>query len=305
MKRKSFTTQWQHQNVCVQYEGNNLLDSFFLKFFFKNWISLPKKRCKRRVIVKFGILPKTNRVNDRLFSYQREIDESSITTHINRIDWLRASTRSFYKTMFRNANVIGIPELYLAMIRKSILEPIEFYKHLQGWSLVHSSVFIYQDRTFVVAAGSKAGKSTLIKQLVKKHDVLVLSDNYAFLKDNYVKTIEEPMRGGDSKTFKPTFYGRSISGYPKAYESNTDFIIYLNRGEKNQIREIKLEALAEILFKINNEEQEGVAYLNLKDPLRSIPRKPILAATVATYELEISEGLENIAVAIDLILNLK
>ena len=79
----------------------------------------------------------------------------------------------------------------------------------------------------------------------------------------------------------------------------------MNRGEKNQIREIKLEALAEILFKINNEEQEGVAYLNLKDPLRSIPRKPILAATVATYALEISEGLENIAVAIDLILNLK
>ena len=53
------------------------------------------------------------------------------------------------------ANVVGVPELYMAIIRTTVIEPIEYYYYLKGWSLVHANVFQLKGKTCVIAAEAK------------------------------------------------------------------------------------------------------------------------------------------------------
>lgn len=152
MKLLNFTSQWNSHNIRIQYELKNKLHAFFIVLFFKKWISYTKKPYNKTVAVEFRKKPGIEEIQGTLFTYQRVIKNDTIITYVYNINWLRALLRSCYKFLVTNASVVDIPELYLAIVRKSVLEPLEFYKYQEGWYLIHSSVFNYKDCTFVIAA---------------------------------------------------------------------------------------------------------------------------------------------------------
>ena len=207
--------------------------------------------------------------------------------------------------MFLKSSVVGIPELYMAIIRKGIVEPIEYYNHLEGWSLIHANVFEYDGKTFVITAGSKVGKSTLINKLSQQFKIKILSDNYCFINKKKVRTFEEPLRGGIESRLKLSFYNRSINGYPHKFEAEIDYFIYLKRSNENYLIEINNNELEKNIRKINENAGEGIFFANNKDPLKIDSKDFIFKkGDFKSLELGMKQGLHNINTTMNLIINL-
>lgn len=299
---KIFTTQWKSENIEIQY-CNNFFLNFYIYIFFKNWIKEQIYPTKNKVIIRFSKdINKPHRCS-KMFSYNRINHKNTIITTFSNVNIKRALIRSIYK-IFIQKSVIGIPELYMSLIRKGIIEPIEYFKSMQGWSMIHACVFRLNSKIFVISAASKAGKSTLIDYLIKHEDVSVFSDNYCFIKGDRIKTIEEPFRYKKKKRFNMSFYGRSISGYPEYFEGKVDKLMILRRGSRNNIEAISNNKMNEMLNQINQDSQEGISFLESNDVIMTNYRINNQGEYMK-YEVQISEGLHNIPKIINLIKTIK
>ena len=298
----NFTTQWKEDNIAIFLEKGFLL-SFFVKLFFKEWSVSERKETNSRIYVKRGI--NEEEIKGKLFNYSRQINQGQIVTTISNIKVFRALFRSVYKLIANKAKVVGIPELYMAVIRTTVIEPIEYYYYLKGWSLVHANVFQLNGKTCVIAAGSKVGKSTLIKKLHSSFKVDVLSDNYCFIKGDKVKTIEEPLRSGIPLRNKITFYNRSISGYPERFEGEIDYFFILKRtDDDNEISNLNELLLSREIEKINRKDREGIFYLNTNDPIYvSTKKKLLLKGSYNKNLLTMKNGIDNVDKVIHLLIN--
>lgn len=300
---KKFTTQWRDNNIQICYPSD-WITRFFISIFFKTWANLPPKRFSQITVFQFSkSLPEPS-ISKTVFNYSRELKGDRITTRISNIKLSRSLLRSAYKCINKKASVIGLPELYLALFRTAIFEPIEYFLSKQGWTLVHGSVFSYKNKTLVVSAGSKAGKSTLVREMLKTEGICVLSDNYCFLKGNRVLTVEEPFRAGIPTNKNISFYGRSISGYPTLFEAKTDNFVYMERGEDNAIDAIDNSEFISNVLQVSNQASEGVHYLDHKDVLRVNRQNLLLDQQLPFYRLQIGHGLTNIPEAKKMILSL-
>lgn len=303
MAYKSFTTNWSNDNIKINYKSGGLF-SVFINIFFKNWINNNLGKYSDEITVNFYKTNNGKSIKTLLFDYTRSFENGNLITNIHNVKLFRAIIRSTYK-FFINSNVIGVPELYMAIIRTAIIEPIEFLKHKKGWELLHANVFIYDGKTYVVVAGSKAGKSTLITNLCKKYDIKVLSDNYCFIKDNKVITIEEPFRSGKISRYHLSFYKRRINGYPNVFEANIDFILVMKRNSQNYLSKITFKELLNEISIINFKEKEGVRFVKNNDPIKiKNTRLLINNADYQTFELGLAEGLENINKVVNIIIQL-
>lgn len=298
MKDLNFSTQWEDENILISIQKGVLI-SYFVKVFFKNWVFGKTRKTNYYIKLKFGKKVNLPVINTPLFQYQREINDNEVVTHISKINIIRAFVRSGYKIIMNKADIVGIPELYMAIIRKGIIEPIEYFNYKNGWTLIHASVFCFQNKIFIISAGSKAGKSTFVKTMLHDFEIEILSDNYGFIKGNKVRTIEEPFRSGKPSRHKLTFYNRSISGYSKIFEGSFDYLIYMIRGEKNAIGELNKEKLERALLEINDREKEGIYYLNDNDIIKTKEKQLQIKTDNNLFTLEVAEGKENIEIAIE------
>ncbi|EDP69545.1 hypothetical protein FBALC1_00285 [Flavobacteriales bacterium ALC-1] len=302
-RRVLFSTSWSSDNIDIEVNGGFLM-SFYIKLFFKKWALLELKGSKYKVTVYLKEELSEQKVKFSLFNYSRDNNDKIITTSINKIDLFRAAIRSFYKFFDKNASVVGLSELYMSIIRKSIVEPIEYINYTNGWRLIHATVFKLENQIFIVSAGSKVGKSTLVSKLRNEVNCNVLSDNYCFIKDNMVRTIEEPIRGGEASKYKISFYGRTINGYPDSFEGEIDYFILMKRGNKNQLTNLDFKDLNLFVNQTNNTEREGVFYLNKSDSI-SVKNCDInFRGKYILKELEVAEGIDNIESSINLIKNI-
>ncbi|MCB0462027.1 MAG: hypothetical protein R2816_01330 [Flavobacteriaceae bacterium] len=301
---RSFTTQWSDNNIKINYKGGGLF-SVFINIFFKNWVSNNSRTYSDEITVNFYKPNNGELVKTLLFDYTRNIENGKVVTYFYNLKLFRATIRSIYKFFFKNSNVVGIPELYMAIIRSAIIEPIEFLKHQAGWELTHANVFVYNDKTYVIVAGSKAGKSTLITNLNEKHYINVLSDNYCFIKDNKVITIEEPFRSGKVSRYHLSFYKRRINGYPKVFEANIDFILVMKRQSQNYISKLTFKELLCEISAINYKEKEGIRFVSDNDPIKIDNKKFLINnSNYQTFELGLAEGLKNIDKVVNIIIQL-
>jgi len=296
----SFTTQWRKDNIRITYE-KGVLFKFFIRLFFKTWFAEKQRDTNFNIIIKSG----KGKIKGKLFDYNRAVGENEITTTLENVKLFRAFIRSIYKTIMNKANVVGVPELYMSAIRTTILEPIEFYFCSKGWTLIHANVFRFQGKICVITAGSKVGKSTLIKRLYSKHKVDILSDNYCFVNGSYVKTVEEPLRGGNSSRKRLTFYNRSISGYPTTFEGEIDYFFVLRRTDhENEVSLLSEPYFSQEVNKINKQAKEGIFYLSKKDPLAVKDKEEVLfKGSYKKYDLKMKNGIENIDEVINLLIN--
>ena len=302
-KNTVFTSQWDSDNVLVE-TSKGWLTNFFLGVFFKRWISLGLKKSEQNIVLNYSNKKRSDNIKFSLFYYSREIKGNQITTIIYRPKILRALVRSLYKFTNKYASVVGLSELYMAIIRKSIIEPIEYLNYLKGWKMIHASVFRLNGKLFIVSAGSKVGKSTLVSKLKKEHNCEVLSDNYCFVNGNNVRTVEEPLRGGPPSSYKLSLYKRTINGYPSSFEGEIDHFIIMNRGSNNQLSKLSFKDVNFIIDKINNKEKEGVCFLEEKDSLRIQKNEIKIDGNFGIYKLEVAEGLKNLNISINLIKNI-
>lgn len=298
----NFTTQWKEDNIAVFLEKGFLL-SFFTKMFFKKWCFSERRKTNASIYVKLGT--NEEEIKGKLFNYSRQIKQGQIVTSINSINVSRAFIRSVYKLIANKAKVVGVPELYMAIIRTTVIDPIEYYYYLKGWSLVHANVFQLNGKTCVIAAGSKVGKSTLIKQLHSSFKINVLSDNYCFIKGDKVKTVEEPLRSGPPLRNKITFYNRSISGYPERFEGEVDYFFILKRTDKdNEISNLDDLVFSSEIEKIDRKDREGIFYLNTNDPIYvSTKKKLLLSGSYDKNLLTMKNGTDNVDKVIHLLIN--
>lgn len=302
-KNRAFTSQWSDTNFKIEYSVR-VIFNYFMFIFFKKWIHSKPKNSSFEIKIEFG--NKTAKDNSNsLFNYTRNIKNNKITTKLTNVKIMRAMVRSLYKFLNNKAVVVGVPELYMAIIRRTVIEPIEYFLHTQGWLLIHASVFRYDGKLFVVTAGSKAGKSTLVSKLLKYKDCEILADNYCFIKGDMVKTIEEPFRGGRISRFKLSLYGRTINGHPKHFEGKMNYFLTLNRGIKNNLKRIPFNEINLNICKTNSNEKEGIRFLHESDCIKIDKPNQLKEGNFETYKIEIAEGLENINIIIKLILNLK
>lgn len=293
----NFSTQWEDENILIKAQ-KGVFSSYFVKVFFRNWLSVKAKPSNYLIKLKFGKMTGMPLMHTPLFDYQREVIDNDVVTYISKVNIFRALVRSFYKIIMNEADIVGIPELYMAIIRKGIIEPIEYFNYKNNWTLIHASVFNFKDKTFVISAGSKAGKSTIVKSMLKNFEIEVLSDNYCFIKGNQVRTIEEPFRGGKPRRHKLTFYNRSVSGNPKIFEGRFKHLIYMVRGNINKIEEISHKEMELSLFEINERVKEGAYYVNDEDKIKIQKGGIEINPAVNLSKLEVAEGIENIQTAI-------
>jgi hypothetical protein len=156
----------------------------------------------------------------------------------------------------------------------------------------------------VISAGSKVGKSTLIRELMKTDGIIVLSDNYCFVKGDRVRTIEEPFRAAPPSTFKVDFYGRSINGYPTKFEAKIDHAVFMERGSENELYGIDASEFNKAVQRINDQEAEGVFYLNKEDVLRRDGQNFNIDPNLPFYRLCMGNGIEQIPEIRKMILSL-
>jgi hypothetical protein len=299
---KVFTTQWKSENIEIQYCDNIFLN-FYIYIFFKSWIRKQIYPTKHKVIIQFSKEVNKPYKYQKMYSYNRISNKHTIITTFSNIKIKRALIRSVYK-LFSKKSVIGVAELYMSVIRKGVIEPIEYLKSIQGWSMIHACVFKLNSKLFVISAASKIGKSTLIDYLIKYEDVSVLSDNYCFIKGDCIKTIEEPFRFERKRRFSMSFYGRSISGYPECFEGKVDKLIVLKRGSKNKIDTVSNNKMNKMLNQINQDSQEGISFLDSNDVIMTHNRINNQGKYM-NYEVQIAEGLHNIPEIINLLKKIK
>jgi hypothetical protein len=300
---KEFTTQWRKNNIQICYPTDRIT-RFFIRLFFKTWVELPAKNFSQTASFEFSSSLLESDLKDTLFTYSRELEGDRITTRFSNLKVFRSLLRSAYKGVNKKASVIGLPELYLALFRKAIFEPIEYFLSKRGWTLIHGSVFSYNNKTAVVSAGSKVGKSTLVRELMKTNGISVLSDNYCFLNGDRVLTVEEPFRAGSPSIQNISFYGRSVSGYPKMFEAKVDVFLFLERGQQNAIEPIKISEFILEVIQICDQAAEGAYYLNQKDILRLNKRNLSLDQQLPYYRLQAANGLDNIPEVKKMVLSL-
>lgn len=298
MKDLYFSTQWEDENILITIQKGVLI-SYFVKVFFRNWVPNKTKQTNYHIKLKFGKKAGIPLINTPLFQYQREIRNNEVVTHISKITILRALVRSGYKIIMNKADIVGVPELYMAIIRKGIIEPMEYFNYKNNWTLIHASVFSFKNKIFIISAGSKVGKSTFVKTMLNDFEIEILSDNYGFIKGNKVRTIEEPFRSGKPRRHKLTFYNRPISGYPKIFEGKFDYLIYMVRGNKNKIAKLNKKEMERALLEINDREKEGTYYVSDDDIIQTKKKKLQIGTDNNLFILEVAEGKENIEIAIE------
>ncbi|WP_299121232.1 hypothetical protein [uncultured Winogradskyella sp.] len=259
---------------------------------------------KNKVVVNFNEDLTSHILKTPLFEYNRKKNNNVITTSIFKLNLPRAIIRSFYKFINKKASVVGVSELYMSIIRTAIIEPIEYINYKNGWRLIHASVFKINDKTFVVSAGSKVGKSTLVSRMTSEANCDIISDNYCFIKDNKVRSIEEPMRAGKASRSRISFYGRTINGYPNIFEGEIDYFILMQRGNKNQLTNLNFKDLNLSINQTNTMEKEGVFYLSENDSISIKNYDLEFGGDYILKKLEVEEGLDNIETSINLIKNI-
>lgn len=304
MVKTNFTTQWSNDNILISIDGGMFI-RFFSKVFFKSWLTNENKMADHKIILQLGTLDKKEElIEEPFFVYQRVIDNKKIITKIGKLNFVRALVRSLYKFIFNNGSMVGVPELFMMIIRKSVFEPIEYFNLKQGWHLIHASAFEYKNKVFVLVAGSKIGKSTMISELRKTYKIQVLSDNYCLIKGDKVRTIEEPFRSASPNRFKIVFYNRSLNGRPEKFEGDIDFLIHMDRGKNNAFSRTNPLTMKEEIQRINDKEKEGICYLSKIDPIRTPKIKLELKGQKKLYSLIVAEGMENVEIAINKVIKL-
>lgn len=298
MKDLYFSTQWEDENILIKIPKGFLI-SYFVKVFFRNWVTSKTKQTNYNIKLDFGKKAGLPLINTALFQYQREIVNNEVVTHISEINIFRALIRSGYKIIMNKADIVGVSELYMAIIRKGIIEPIEYFNYKNNWTLIHASVFRFKNKIFVISAGSKVGKSTFVKTMLNDFEIEILADNYGFIKGNKVRTIEEPFRSGKPRRHKLTFYNRSISGYPKIFEGSFDYLIYMVRGNINKIAKLNNNEIERVLIEVNDREKEGTQYVSDDDIIQTKKRNLQIDTDNNLFTLEVAEGIENIETAIE------
>lgn len=297
MKLKYFTTQWVNDNLKVEYESWCLLNNH-IKFFFNNWIKEKNKETSKTVTIRFKKPDNLSIIHTPYYHYSRIVNNDNIVTYIYNVKYVRAILRSLSKFIFNKKSLVGLSELYMSIFRTTIFEPIEFFLFEKEWNLIHASAFKLNNKLFVIAGMSKAGKSTIVSKLLKNNQVSILADNYCFIKDNRIITVIEPIRAGKAHPFKRSYYKRSVIGWPEIYEGKIDELIILRRSkEKNSFNKIDNLYAENLLLHINNSTNEGIQFLNKKDPLKRTYTIKI-GKKINCNILNIFEGIENIEYAI-------
>ena len=237
-KYKSFSSLWSKNNILINVE-KNFMSNYFLSMFFSTWYK-KTLTTQESIVVNFKNQIHSRTVIDKnFFSYKRDIDtDGVIYTQIIKIKWVRAFLRSLYKFVYKNSSVVGIPELFLSIFRTSIIEPLEYHAVKNGWILSHAAAIKDNNKTIMIAAGSKNGKSTVLNNLLSCSSAKALSDNYVLFNGKAVRTIDEPFRAGKASFFKLNFYGRTINGSPEIFDSFLTDLIILERGSKNMLTKI-------------------------------------------------------------------
>ena len=294
-KYKSFSSLWSKNNILINVE-KNFMSNYFLSMFFSTWYK-KTLTTQESIVVNFKNQIHSRTVIDKnFFSYKRDIDtDGVIYTQIIKIKWVRALLRSLYKFVYKNSSVVGIPELFLSIFRTSIIEPLEYHAVKNGWILSHAAAIKDNNKTIMIAAGSKNGKSTVLNNLLSCSSAKALSDNYVLFNGKAVRTIDEPFRAGKASFFKLNFYGRTINGSPEIFDSFLTDLIILERGSKNMLTKISCKEAYGKIKNINISEKEGINHLDSDDLLFSsyIPEIKI-NSDINCYKLEIAEGEKNI-----------
>jgi len=295
IKYKSFSSLWSNNNILINVE-KNFISNYFLSIFFSTW----HKRTltsQESIVVNFRNKIHSRTVIDKnFFSYKRVVDNDGVIyTQILNIKWVRAFLRSLFKFVYKNSSVVGIPELFLSIFRTSIIEPLEYHANKNGWILSHAAAIKDKNKTIMIAARSKHGKSTVLNNLLSCSSAKALSDNYVLFNGKAVRTIDEPFRGGKASFFKLNFYGRSINGSPAIFDSFLTDLFILERGSKNMLTKISCEEAHKKIKNINILEKEGIKHLDSDDMLFSsfVPKIKI-NSDINCYKLEIAEGEKNI-----------
>ena len=156
----------------------------------------------------------------------------------------------------------------MAIIRKGVIEPIEFYFSNNNIFLLHASGVVINQKGVVFIGGSKQGKSTLFNYIYNnKLADQYLSDNYIFSDGIDMKAFIEPQRYGKPKFFHHSYYGRNSRHITDIYDYTADLIILLERSDKNTFEKIDKKVATKKIVKIHNTEKEGISFLNKEDPL--------------------------------------
>ena len=296
---RCITSLWSSHNTKIIVESR-LVNNYFIKRFFKSWMidGLPEGA---DVKVFFEQKNESDVIDNGIFSYQRYFDDEGVLcTNIIKIRHYRALLRSIYKCFFKKKKVIGFPELYMAIIRTSIFEPLEFLAARSGWRIFHGAAFTLRRKTILLSAGSKQGKSTIIEAIRKIETIDILSDNYCLFNGLMVRSIEEPMRGGQPSFLEQSYYGRRIFGSPDLFESELHCLVILVMSDRNQLSEITAQEAILSLDIINKKEKEGVDFLDVADGLLNLNAKYSINMdrSIKCYRLEVAYGLENVKFAV-------
>ena len=128
----------------------------------------------------------------------------------------------------------------------------------------------------------------------------ILSDNYCLFNGLMVRSIEEPMRGGQPSFLEQSYYGRRIFGSPDLFESELHCLVILVMSDRNQLSEITAQEAILSLDIINKKEKEGVDFLDVADGLLNLNAKYSINMdrSIKCYRLEVAYGLENVKFAV-------
>lgn len=186
---------------------------------------------------------------------------------------LRASIRSAYQLINPRSKTIGLFELFILVLRNTILLDVE--KHLinSSFYMIHGALLSKGNSTIILVGKSGSGKSTFSKVL-EEHGWQCYGDNYVFINNNMAMTIPECQRFGQAKRFKFSFYGKNV-GFPKKTKPiNWSSIILLEKNSNADIRllSLSIEATVDEIIKISLQENEGIVNQQLSKYIKGLTK---------------------------------
>ncbi len=290
-------TNWKTNNIKIKIDRGYFFEKFS-KWFFKGLIH-SKGNNEYLGEIRLTIKKKANNesIKHDFFDYSRSIQEKLIVTEIYNIDIFRAIIREIYKFLFPSSSVVGIYEVFLAILRTGVFEPIEYLFSQKYGNLIHGAALFYKGTPFVLAGTSRSGKSTIVKYLQSDDSCKIASDNYLLLDSCSFKGLFEPLRGGKPSRYRSKFYGKGIYGWPDISEINPAKFFFILRSNCNSKKNIEKHEAEYYTKQIYNECKEGISFLNNKDVLKK-NQKSIELPPISYYLITVAEGINNIKYAI-------
>ena len=113
-------------------------------------------------------------IDDGLLRYNRSVSNNNITTSISINQYYYTLLKNIYKNINKNVNLVGLDEIAMAIIRKGVIEPIEFYFSNNNIFLLHASGVVINQKGVVFIGGVSGVNPTLFNYIYNNK----LADQY-------------------------------------------------------------------------------------------------------------------------------